>query len=138
LHRREDTVVAGLGAGRDRELAPEVTSVGVSDRTPILVPPVLRELIVPGYPSNAFHLVVDRGPLAPTLRVEAAQGRVVLRILVRLDGSVARAEVAESAGIPVLDDAAVQAARRWLFVPATRDGQPIEAWAFVAVRFMMR
>ncbi len=138
LHGREKHVLAGLGEEHGRESAPEATSVGVSNRIPILVPPVLRGLVIPGYPSNAFHLVLDRDALAPALRVEAAQGRVVLRILVRLDGSVTRAEVAESAGIPVLDDAAVQAARRWLFAPATRDGQPIDAWAIVAVRFTLR
>ncbi len=134
----ENHVVVGFDEGRDRELAPADTSAGVSDRTPILTAPVIRGLVVPGYPSDAFHLVLDRDALAPTLRVEAAQGRVVLRILVRLDGSVARIEIAASAGIPVLDDAAVQAAQRWQFVPATRDGAPIDAWAVVTVRFMLR
>lgn len=102
----------------------------------ILVPPRLLEPQV-SLPSEAYAITLDRGAIAPELRAQALEGRVLLRILVRADGGVARVEVERSSGIQILDQAAADAAWRWTFHPATRDGVPIEAWAIVPVRFVM-
>src|SRR5206468_1880890 len=92
---------------------------------------------VAGYPAGGYRVAIDRSVLTLQLRVEAAQGRVVLRILVRPDGSIGQVAIAESSGSPVLDEAAVRAAAEWVFVPATRDSQPVEAWAIVPIRFVV-
>jgi len=89
------------------------------------------------YPDGGYRVALDRSVLTPQLRVEAAQGRVVLRMLVRSDGSVAQVNVVESSGSQVLDVAAVNAAVKWSFAPASRDGQPVESWAIIPIRFVI-
>jgi protein TonB len=66
------------------------------------------------------------------------QGTVTVRVLVGADGSVERAEVAESSGFDALDDAALETVRsRWRFVPARRDGLAVESWVLVPIRFAL-
>jgi len=107
-----------------------------SDRPPVLTPPVLLTPVA-GYPDGGYRVALDRSVLTPQLRVEAAQGRVTLRLLVRSDGSVAQVNVFESSGSQVLDEAAVNAAVKWRFAPASRDGQPVESWAIIPIRFVI-
>lgn len=54
------------------------------------------------------------------------KGTVSLDILVRADGSVGDVKIKTSSGYKRLDDAAVQAIKRWHFVPAHQGGQPID------------
>lgn len=105
-------------------------------RGPVLSPPVLLTATT-HYPGDAYSVTVDRSLLTPELRLVVPEGRVVLRVLVRPDGTVERVEVVESSGHPVLDRAAADAARSWKFQPATRDGEPIAAWAIIPVRFVV-
>ncbi|MDW8399760.1 MAG: energy transducer TonB, partial [Acetobacteraceae bacterium] len=62
-------------------------------------------------------------------RRSGAQGTVLLRLTVGPDGTVASAEVVESAGHPLLDQAARQAALRCRFDPALEAGRPVAATA---------
>ncbi|HXF82769.1 MAG TPA: energy transducer TonB [bacterium] len=80
---------------------------------------------------------MDRSRLTPEIRLSAAQGRVVLKVLVRTDGTVAEVHIEMSSGHAALDDAALRAAYGWRFEPAARDGQPIEAWVLIPVRFLI-
>jgi TonB family protein len=75
-----------------------------------LTPPRLLKFVDAEYPSAAKEagLTAD----------------VLLRLRVESDGSVSEAEVIESAGHG-FDEAAVAAARQFVFAPATRAGQPI-------------
>ncbi|HEX4836236.1 MAG TPA: energy transducer TonB [bacterium] len=90
------------------------------------------------YPGEAFHLTLRRQDLGPELAVEGAEGTVALRALVSADGAVRSVEVATSSGSPVLDRAAADAVRRWRFTPATRDGVPIDAYAMLRIRYIVR
>ena len=66
------------------------------------------------------------------------QGTVTVRVLIGADGSVERAEVAESSGFDSLDDAALETVRsRWRFVPARHDGLAVESWVLVPIRFAL-
>jgi protein TonB len=91
-----------------------------------------------GYPGEGYRIVVDHSALAPGVGIDAAEGRVGVKILVRADGSVGGVEVAQSSGRSSLDLAAVREVSRWKFGPATRDGQPIDAWALVPLLFVLR
>ena len=63
---------------------------------------------------------------------------MTIRVLVDVDGVVQRAEIAESSGFDVLDDAAIETVRRrWRFVPARSSGTPIESWVLVPIRFAL-
>jgi len=135
IGEREDS--SKPSSGGDQPLAEKPAApVRESDRAPFLTPPVLLTPVA-GYPAGGYRVVLDRSVLTPQLRVEAAQGRVVLRMLVRSDGSVAQVNVVESSGSQVLDEAAVNAAVKWRFAPASRDGQPVESWAVIPIRFVI-
>lgn len=105
-------------------------------RPPVLTPPAL--LTAPGdAPPEAVRVILDRTLLTPQLRLAAADGKVVLAVLVRADGPVAQVKVEVSSGNDTLDAAATRAAETWQFRPATRDGVPTESWAIIPVRFVV-
>lgn len=82
-------------------------------------------------------MIVDAPGLSSTARLEAVEARVRLRLLIRADGSVAGVEVAVPSGRPELDAAALDAARHWRFLPARRDGEPIDSVALIWVAFVV-
>ena len=63
-----------------------------------------------------------------------AEGDVVLALTISATGVVDHADVAESKG-PVLDAAAVDAAKQWTFSPATRAGRPIASHIHIRFHF---
>ena len=64
------------------------------------------------------------------------EGVVLLSVLVRRDGGVGDIDVQKSSGFPALDDAALRTVRsRWRFVPARKDGEPVDARVTVPIRF---
>jgi periplasmic protein TonB len=74
----------------------------------------------------------------PVARRREQQGTVTVRVLVGADGSVERAEIADSSGFETLDDAALETVRsRWRFVPARRGGIAVESWVLVPIRFAL-
>ncbi len=70
-------------------------------------------------------------------RRRGEEGVVRLALRVGTDGRVEGAEVATSSGFPRLDQAAVEAARRWRFRPATQGGIPVVATLPTAVHFRL-
>ena len=79
-------------------------------------------------------------PAYPAIaRRHEQQGTVTIRVLVGIDGLVQRAEIAESSGFDVLDEAAIETVRRrWRFIPARRAGTAIESWVLVPIRFALK
>lgn len=75
-------------------------------------------------------------PYPPASERQNEEGVVVVRVRVGPDGRVLAAELKGSSGHRRLDEAAVEHARRaWRFVPAMRDGVPVETWREIPVRF---
>jgi len=66
------------------------------------------------------------------------QGTVILRVLVKSDGTAGHIEVKSSSGFPRLDQAAIDAVKKWRFNPATSDGKSIEEWYQVPIPFKLR
>ena len=67
-----------------------------------------------------------------------AQGVVVLRVFVHANGTVGNVIVSQSSGFTVLDESASKTVReRWRFLPAHLDGQPVESWVEVPIRFVL-
>jgi protein TonB len=64
-------------------------------------------------------------------------GRVLLRVDVAADGSVADVDFAQRSGTPELDRAAMRAVRKWRFVPARRDGKPVASRVNVPIDFVL-
>ena len=94
-----------------------------------------------GDPNSIAHAdyAANPPPAYPAIaRRRAQQGTVTVRVLVGADGSVERAEVADSSGFDALDDAALETVRsRWRFVPARRGGAAVESWVLVPIHFAL-
>jgi len=65
-------------------------------------------------------------------------GKTVLRVWVATSGVPAEVTVHASSGYERLDQAALNAVRRWRFVPAQRDGEPVSASVLVPVVFTLK
>lgn len=78
-------------------------------------------------------------PVYPLLaRRLGEQGQVLLRVLVRADGTPAEVTVQHSSGSVRLDETALTAVRRWRFVPARRGNAPVAAPVLVPISFSLR
>ncbi|MDC7676390.1 energy transducer TonB [Asticcacaulis machinosus] len=66
------------------------------------------------------------------------QGVVWLRLMVRADGGVGEVQIKTSSGSMRLDGAARQAVKTWKFTPARRNGQAVESWVNVPIRFNLK
>ena len=63
------------------------------------------------------------------------EGRVGLKVQVLANGSAGAVSVETTSGHEILDQAALEAVRKWRFVPAKRGGQPIDSWVKVPINF---
>ncbi len=77
--------------------------------------------------DNPPEPVTTVQPTYPEFAKEAQiTGTVVIHALVGKDGRVGRVIVAK--GITGLNDAAIDAVKRWVFKPALKDQAPVESW----------
>lgn len=88
---------------------------------------------VPPQPRTTFRPVYPRG-----CRARREEGIVTLEIEVSAGGVAAGVRVEISSGFPELDAAAVAAARRAGFVPASREGRPVPGTVRLPVSFKLR
>lgn len=78
--------------------------------------------------SDAQHLN-NQMPAYPSLsRKLGEQGRVLLSVYILADGTVGEIKLKKSSGFDRLDDAALNAVKRWKYVPAKQAGVPINYW----------
>ena len=66
------------------------------------------------------------------------QGRVVLRVQVLPHGVAGIVTISESSGHEILDESALEAVKRWKFIPAKRDGVPVESFVNVPINFKLK
>jgi protein TonB len=84
-------------------------------------PPRILRQTRPIYPSEAF--------------VQKVQGVVVVEILIGADGRVVRARILHS--VRLLDDAALEAVRQWIFAPAIKQGRAVATVAEAPITFKL-
>jgi TonB family protein len=63
------------------------------------------------------------------------QGKVLVNVLVKADGTPALVEISRSSGSSNLDSAALDAVKQWKFIPARRGGLSVQANVIVPVEF---
>lgn len=85
--------------------------------------------------SDADYLHNPKPAYPPTSRRLGEQGKVVLRVLIGVDGRAQDASVLASSGYDRLDRAALEAARQWRYVPGKRGGVPEPMWVKVPIAF---
>ncbi len=90
----------------------------------ILAKPLYRRNPPPNYPTRAQR----RG----------LEGVVILDVSVNEAGEVKDLTVFQSSGHKILDRAAMNSVKKWLFQPGTRNGQKIETQVRVPVRFQLQ
>ena len=93
-------------------------------------------LVAPRF--DAAYLNNPAPPYPPLSRRLGEQGRVMVRVFVEPGGAPAQVELRASSGHRRLDAAAVEAVRRWRFVPARRGAEPVGAWVLVPISFNLR
>ena len=111
--RPADTVAVAGTASSQSPAAPDHPEAGVDMDSRVFTPP--------RYPADALETKTS--------------GKVVLRVLVGADGSVKDVLVDESVPAGMFDAASIEAARKWRFNPAIKDGQPVDGWVRVPVEF---
>ena len=112
------------------------TNSGVSDPGPVADPgPVVTGPVTVG--SLAY--ISAPAPRYPRAEARAGiGGTVLLKVLVDIDGRPLDVAVLESSGNRNLDRSARETVLKWLFQPAMRDGQPVQAYGKMPVVFSMQ
>ena len=109
-------VEGGVPDGEGFEDAPQGPRHVYEKLKPVFVLP-------PTYPARCLRLGIE--------------GRVQLKVLVGENGRVQEATIGKSSGDASLDEAALEAVRKWRFEAARRDGAPVRAWALVPIEFKL-
>jgi TonB family protein len=91
----------------------------VGDYVPVEELPEALTRTAPHYPEDA--------------RRAGVTGTVLVQALVGRDGHVRDTRIIRS--IPLLDQAAIDAVRQWVFKPAAAKGEPVEVWVAVPIKF---
>jgi len=94
-----------------------------------------------GGPLGEARVAYGVNPLPPypgSARRMGMEGVVLLEVIVAPDGRAREVRVLRSSGHALLDEAAVSTVRtHWRFIPARRDGVPVESRAEVPIRFRL-
>src|SRR5438874_11137212 len=105
------------------------------EQTPVTPAGVYAAVPPGGTQPEEIDRVVPRYPMAA--RAASVGGRVVIRGIVRRDGTIDNVEILKD--LPYgLGDAAREAVEQWRFRPATYRGEPIDVYYTVTVNFRLQ
>lgn len=100
-----------------------------------------------GVDGNDDGVIVDAGSLSlvrdaeatypPKMLRQGKTGTVVVQLVVEKDGSVSSVDIIGGSGQPEFEQAVMRVAYQWTFVPATRNGRPVRAYATRTYRFAL-
>lgn len=111
-----------------------VGGVGVVPDVPVPAPAAITRPVPVGgrikEPAKIKHVPPAYPPMAQQARIE---GIVIIEAVIGTDGRVKEARVLRSKAL--LDDAALQAVRQWVFTPTTLNGVPVPVIMTVTVNF---
>lgn len=88
--------------------------------------------------DNQPEIIKQIEPRYPPQAVEdKIEGKVFIQLFVDSSGKVTQAKVSKSSGNKLLDDAALEAGRKYEFKPARQNGQPVAVWVSMPVVFTL-
>lgn len=88
--------------------------------------------------AGSLSLVNDvEAPYPPKMLRQGKTGTVVVQLVVEKDGSVSSVDIIGGSGQPEFEQAVMRVAYQWTFVPATRNGRPVRAYATRTYRFAL-
>jgi len=110
---------------------------GVVGGLPDAPPPPPAKPVHVGGNIREPRKIVDLAPVYPELAMKAGvEGIVVIEATIDPRGRVVNATVLR--GVPVLDEAALVAVGKWVYVPTLLDGVPTSVIMTVTVRFRLK
>jgi len=122
------------------EHAAQQTPVAVAAPSPPAPPapvkPVLEPVIEPPR-YNAAYLSNPPPAYPLAARRRGVEGTVLVRAEISAGGECQRAELKKTSGHELLDNAALEAVKKWRFVPAKRGSQAVVAWVEVPITFKL-
>ncbi|TCH98066.1 energy transducer TonB [Roseococcus sp. SYP-B2431] len=121
---------------RERRASPAPPGTAPSTAPPTPAP------AAPSGPPVFTNARFRRTPTPPEYPLVARErgitGTALVRALVGVDGETREVRLHRSSGHDILDGAALAAVRRWSFEPSAREGQRLESWIEVPIRFQLR
>jgi protein TonB len=87
--------------------------------------------------SDADYLNNPKPAYPPLSKRLGEQGKVVVRVLIGVDGAPQKAEIRTSSGFERLDQAALATVLRWRYVPGKRAGVAEAMWFNVPINFVL-
>jgi protein TonB len=98
-------------------------------------PPAPPRLELPS--SDAAYLNNPKPPYPVLSKRMGEQGKVVVRVLIGVDGTAQQAEIRTSSGYDRLDQAALTTVLKWRYVPGKRGGVAEAMWFNVPINFVL-
>jgi protein TonB len=127
-----------------RTEAPVEMTAPLPEPEPVIVeepppPPPPAAAPVPIIPPNFVAAYLDNpAPAYPASSKRLGEtGTVLLRVVVDENGRPESINVTTSSGFERLDRAAIDAVRRWKFVPAKQGDRPVKAAVLVPLEFQL-
>lgn len=99
------------------------------------IPPLGLDPVFKGAQINPRYAGALQPVYPPGMIREEREGVVTVRVLVGTDGRVKALEAVRADAPAFLEATRKQAISKWRFLPATRDGEPVESWREMTVRF---
>ena len=127
-----------VDAGFTLPIGPDIPIGPVGEQLgPLVTPPPPTPSVLKGAKLDP-HFAGSLQPAYPLgmLRLNL-EGSVTVRVLVGADGRVKQVEPIKFTEDDFLKATREQAFKKWRFLPATRDGAPVESWREMTVRFQM-
>jgi protein TonB len=88
--------------------------------------------------AHVDHSMPTPAPIYPVAaQVNGEQGDLVMRLHVTSGGRVTKIEVVKSTGYRDLDNAGIDAALGWHYLPAVENGSTASGWATVHLEFSL-
>lgn len=98
-------------------------------------PPAPPKIELPS--SDAAYLNNPKPPYPALSKRLGEQGKVVVRVLIGVDGTAQQAEIRTSSGYDRLDQAALATVLKWRYVPGKRGGVAETMWFNVPINFVL-
>lgn len=115
--------------------APQEYSAPAAVTTKAATSPQLPQVVLPS--TDADYLQNPKPPYPSLSKRLGEQGKVVVRVLIGVDGTAQKAEIKQSSGFERLDQAALVTVQRWRYVPGKRAGVPEAMWFNVPISFVL-
>lgn len=115
---------------------PEPVTVAVVEPTPAPPPPPAEPVLTKASADAGY--LRNPAPRYPDFAQQQGwEGTVILNVHVLANGKPKAVEIKQSSGRKILDDSAVQAVKRWSFVPAKLGDTATDSWVEVPIDFRL-